>query len=49
MYNEQLFFISIRKANKCLFSRRNGILGNIVFGYSIVIRLFGWEITRKPK
>lgn len=35
------FWISIKKAKDCLFSRRNGYRGKIIFGYSICIRIFG--------
>jgi hypothetical protein len=38
------FFISIKQKERCLFSRRNGYVGKIVFGYSIVVRLFGVKI-----
>lgn len=38
------FWLSIRKANDCLFARRNGHLGKIFLGYSICLRLFGKDI-----
>ncbi len=38
------FRLSIKKAKNCIFSRRNGYLGKIVFGYSIILRLFGKDI-----
>lgn len=37
-------WLSVKKAKDCLFSRRNGYKGKIVFGYSIRLRLFGKEI-----
>lgn len=37
-------WLSIRKAKNCLFSRRNGYEGKIIFGYSIRLRLFGKDI-----
>ena len=33
--NNRLFFFSIKKAKDCLFSRRNGYKGILLFGYSI--------------
>ena len=45
----RLFWISIKKAYRCLFSRRNGYHGNLIFGYSVIIRLFGIELTKKNK
>lgn len=33
--NNKLFFFSIRKTKDCLFSRRNGYQGVLLFGYSI--------------
>lgn len=38
---EKRFWFSMKPKNKCLFSRRNGYVGRIVFGYSICLRLFG--------
>lgn len=37
-------WLSIRKASKCLFMRRNGHFGKVVFGYSVCLRLFGKTI-----
>jgi len=37
-------WLSIRKASDCLFSRRNGIKGKIIFGYSVCLRLFNKDI-----
>lgn len=36
--NNKYFFFSIKKANDCLFSRRNGHLGFLFFGYSIYFK-----------
>jgi len=38
------FWFSIRKAKNCLFARRNGYIGKVIFGYSVVLRLFGKDI-----
>ena len=38
------FYWSIKPARRCLFSRRNGYHGKIIFGYSVYIRLFGIQI-----
>lgn len=38
---EKPFFLSVRKASKCLFSRRLGYRGTLFCGYSIVLRVFG--------
>jgi len=38
------FWLSIKKVEDCLFSRRNGYVGKIIFGYSIRLRLFGKDI-----
>lgn len=43
---ERKFWISIRKAKDCFFSRRNGHVGSIIFGYSVVIRLFGHDFLK---
>lgn len=37
------FWISIKKAENCLFSRRNGYKGKVILGYSLCIRLFGYN------
>ena len=37
-------WLSIKKAKDCLFSRRLGYQGKIIFGYSIRLRLFKKEI-----
>ena len=42
--NNKRFWISIKKREKCLFSRRNGYVGTIILGYSVVLRLFGHNI-----
>lgn len=44
MQNEKPYWLSIKKAKDCLFSRRCGIVGLKVFGYSIRLRLFGLDI-----
>ena len=38
-------WLSIRKAKECLFSRRNGYQGKIVCGYSIRLRLLGYDLV----
>ena len=38
------FWISIQRAERCLFSRRNGYQGKIIFGYSVCVRLFNIDI-----
>lgn len=38
------FWLSIKKASNCLFSRRNGFQGKIIFGYSVRLRLFNIDI-----
>jgi len=38
------FWISIIPIHKCLFSRRNGYIGMRILGYSIRLRLFGWDV-----
>jgi hypothetical protein len=43
---ERQFWISIRKAKNCLYSRRNGYIGSIICGYSVVIRLFGHDLLK---
>ena len=42
--NRKWFWISIKKGNHCLFSRRNGYKGKIIYGYSICLRLFNIDI-----
>lgn len=36
-FNTRRLYIDIRKLEDCLFSRRNGYQGFILFGYSILI------------
>jgi len=43
---QEPFSISIRRVSKCLFSRRLGFQGNRIFGLSVCIRLFGFNITK---
>lgn len=38
------FYFSIIPLNKCIFSRRNGYVGKIIFGYSIHVIIFGYEL-----
>lgn len=35
--NNKIFYFSIKKAKDCLFSRRNGHQGILLFGYSIFL------------
>lgn len=37
-------WLSIKKAKNCLFSRRNGYIGKIIFGYSVCFRIFNKDI-----
>jgi len=39
------FWISVLWAEDCLFGRRLGIEGKIIFGYSIRLRMFGKDIV----
>jgi hypothetical protein len=38
--SKKKIWLSIRKRESCLFSRRSGLTGNLLFGYSICFRLF---------
>jgi len=38
------FWMSIKRASDCYFSRRNGHTGKIIRGYSVCIRLFNIDI-----
>lgn len=38
------FWLSVKKTKKCLFSRRNGYIGKIIFNYSVCFRLFGVDL-----
>ena len=40
----KLFCFPVKKAKDCLFSRRLGIRGKIIFGYSVCLRLFNKNI-----
>jgi hypothetical protein len=42
--DETKFFLSIKKLDKCLFSRRLGYRGTKIGKYSVVLRLFGKNI-----
>ena len=39
--NNKIFYFSIKKAKDCLFSRRNGYQGILLFGYSLFFILKG--------
>lgn len=39
--DNRIFFFSIRKAEDCLFSRRNGYSGILIFGYSVFFKIKG--------
>ena len=38
------FWVSVKRKEKCLYSRRNGYLGTLIFGYSVMVRLFNKDI-----
>ena len=38
------FWLSVRRADRCLFSRRTGSFGKRIFGFSVCLRLFGIDI-----
>jgi hypothetical protein len=42
--NRKRFWISVRRAENCLFGRRNGHKGLRLAGWSICVRLFGVDI-----
>ena len=42
--NEIKNWVSIKPKKKCLYSRRNEIIGKVIFGYSICLRIFGYNI-----
>jgi hypothetical protein len=42
--NKIAFWLSIKPVGECLYSRRNGYVGMLMFGYSICLRLFGRDI-----
>ena len=42
-------WLSVRKAKNCLFGRRNGYIGKLIFGYSVCFRLFGIDIFNGKK
>ena len=44
MSSKKRFWLSIIPAKECLFSRRNGHYGTLIFGYSVCLRLFGKDI-----
>lgn len=39
LINNNWIYFNIKKANDCLFSRRNGYEGFILFGYSFYLKL----------
>ena len=39
------FQFSIKNKKNCLFSRREGKVGKIILGYSVIIRLFNKDIV----
>ena len=41
--NNKYFYFSIKKAKDCLFSRRNGYTGILLFGYSFFYIIKGKE------
>lgn len=43
-FQEKKFWLSIVHKDNCFFSRREGIVGKIIFGHSIRLRLFGKDI-----
>lgn len=44
IYYQNIIYFSINKKEKCLFSRRLGYRGKIIFGYSIVFRFLNIEL-----
>ena len=47
--NNKYFYFSIRKAKDCLFSRRNGYQGVLLFGYSIFLSIKHIEQRKADK
>lgn len=47
--NKFKFWLSVRRVENCLFSRRNGYMGVRVFGLSICLRLFGVDLLTEKK
>lgn len=43
-FSKKKFWLSVIPKEDCFFSRRNGYVGRIVFGYSVCLRLFGFDI-----
>lgn len=43
-HSRKPFWLSVKPAKDCLFSRRNGYRGRIIAGYSICLRLFNKDI-----
>ncbi len=45
----RLFWLSIKRLDKCLFSRRNGYQGLRVMDWSVCLRLFGKDMLTERK
>ena len=41
LQRKRLFYISIKRKSKCLDVRKEGYIGRLIFGYSIILKLFG--------
>jgi hypothetical protein len=49
LINNKYFFFSIKKAKDCLFSRRNGLQGILLFGYSFYFIIKSIERRKADK
>ena len=38
------FWLSVVRCNRCSYSRRNGMYGSMLFGYSVCVRLFNVDV-----
>jgi hypothetical protein len=47
--NNKIFYFSVKKAKDCLFSRRNGYQGILLFGYSIFFVIKSIEQRKADK
>lgn len=47
--NNKLFYFSVKKAKDCLFSRRNGYQGILLFGYSFFFVIKSIEQRKADK
>lgn len=47
--NNYSFWLSIINKQKCLFSRRNGYIGKLMFNHSVCLRLFGFDLFKGKK